>query len=159
MKYLIVCLLALLLFATCKPAKKITKESKTDSVWVVPKPIDIKITGGTTPAVNLDSVKQLISVLAKGGKSTKQVIYISDTSGKAQLKFWQNTAGQIYADCTAKDQEFKTTLYEKNRLIRELKDSKVVKTRLPVWCWVIFAVAVLALIIEIVLFIKRKYPL
>lgn len=143
-------LLSLVLLAGCGVTKKTSNYSYVDSSWVTHKKISIPVPGGLTSSVNLDSVRD--SWLKPGeplsaipSQIVNKVFYVKDTSGRAELRYWFDANGKMYAECSAKDQTITTLVAENNRLIKENKVTSKQVRRLPVWIYVALGVIILIL--------------
>jgi hypothetical protein len=158
---------AVLLFATgCRTVKTASTYKLTDSSWVTKRKVGVHVTGATTPAANLDSLRRtILGVAAREGCSlqivhdeagsgrdtvtVRDTIKVVDKSGRAELRMWTDANGKMYADCSAKDTTIQALVNENNRLIRE--SSTKVKTIYKWPSWLIWACAIGAFLLVLLI--------
>lgn len=165
-----------LLCSSCsKKTLDINREySKTDSSWTTQKQVPVFVPGGSTPAVNMDSLKQLLQRYMSVRNNaelpgfntmapniTNKVFTIPDTSGRYELQYWIDATGKLFANCVAKDGTINALVNENNRLIRErelVKEKKKV-TRMPTWFIVILIIAGILTVYGLVKDVMKLWPL
>ena len=158
MKNLIPALALLLILSGCRTVKTATTHEHTDSTWVSLKPLDVAVAGGTTPALDLSAITAKWQALGNGqipAQVREKVFVVQDTSGRAELRYWYNATGELYAECSAKDTILTVMTEQINRLIRDSKTSDKIVYRAPLWMWRAIAVGLVCLLIYIVFAIIR----
>jgi hypothetical protein len=145
-------LLLIALLSSCATVKKSelrvssdsSHTSKLDSSWVTLKQISVPVPGAITPSLNLDSMRRAWLSTGGGkipGQLRGQVFTQKDAAGRAELRWWFDSLGNINAECAARDQTIQALVEQNNRLIRETSDRAVSKEtvksktvrRMPVW--------------------------
>ncbi len=171
MNRVLVFILVAVMFTSCVAKKKIIREATSetiDSSWTEKISVDVPVKGGATPAVNIDSLKKVFKALltpanGKAGTLPPEIANyyysVPDTSGRLEMRFWINATGDLIATCNLRDSMYKVEVEQKNRLIKQLKTEKenkhTVKYRVPLWCWIVLAAFLLAIVFSVVSAIRN----
>lgn len=143
-----------LLMTGCRTVKLERTHERTDSTWVTQKLLTLPVPGGTTKALNMDSLRAVLGGAAAGScplnpppaGQVGKVYTVKDTSGRAELRYWMNAAGQIEAECAAKDTTLQELINENNRLVRDKQTEVKTVTKTPAWAWLLLSALALSFI-------------
>lgn len=163
----LVFVLVAIMFTSCAAKRKLIRETTTetvDSSWTEKISVDVPVKGGATPAVNIESLKEVFKALltpvinGKAGTLPPDIANyyysVPDTTGRLEMRFWMNAAGQLMTACQLRDSVYQVEVDQKNRLIKQLKTDKehktIVRYKVPLWCWIILAVFLVVIVLSII---------
>lgn len=153
-------LFALLSLMSCRNTKSFTSSERVDSAWTVQKVLELPVNGGKTQGVNLSlaygqkigSAPALQMPLAQYINKT---YVVQDDRGRAELKYWLDERGEMWATCEAKDTVIQALVEEKNRLIKDHKVQTKTIYKTPGWVRGL-GVGLLLVVVGVIVFVAIK---
>lgn len=148
MKYILLFLFAALLSSCCtqRPALEVWTETRTDTTYI---DVPVYIPGG----VVRDTLCLTDTIAAPG-----TVITRTDTTARAQLRWWRTAYGKVVAECAALEQTRATPV---PAVTRTETVTKTVQVEVPkpvrTWAWWDTALCAAVVLLLLVLLLLAKF--
>lgn len=148
MRIIILLALAALLSSCCtqRPAVEMRTETRTDTTYI---DVPVYIPGGMVR----DTLCLTDTITAPG-----EIIIRTDTTARAQLRWWRTAYGKVVAECAALEQTRAVPLPSVTRTITETKTVQIeVEKHVRTWAWWDTALAAAVAVLLLVLLLIAKF--